>query len=70
MNTQRILSGWNFKRFLFLGLGILYLTASIADHIWFGVVLSLAFIIQSILGIGCCGGNCYDGQCENPTTHE
>ncbi len=70
MNFQRILTGWNFKRFIFLGLGILYLSASIADQIWFGIILSMAFIIQSILGIGCCGGNCYNGQCENPKNYE
>ena len=70
MTLQRILTGWNFKRFLFLALGIAYLTTSIADHIWFGVILSLAFIIQSVLGIGCCGGNCYNGQCEIPENHE
>ncbi len=61
---KRILSGWNFRRFLFLAIGLLYLISSIGDRMWVGVVLSLIFVVQPILGIGCLSGKCAGDNCE------
>ena len=61
---RRVLSGWNFRRFLFLAIGLLYLISSIGDRMWVGVVLSLIFVVQPLLGIGCLSGKCAGDNCE------
>lgn len=55
---RRVLTGWNGQRFLFLGIGFVYLVSSIIDFSFIGVLFSLLIVFQGIFGFGCAGGNC------------
>ena len=52
---QRILSNWNFMRFLRLGLGIYIIVQSTLEGNWTMGVLGLLFTAMPVFNIGCCG---------------
>ncbi|HQW12893.1 MAG TPA: hypothetical protein PK076_12590 [Saprospiraceae bacterium] len=46
---------YNYRRFIYLGIGILMLVLSIIDHIWPGIFISAYFIAMGFFGFGCAG---------------
>lgn len=55
---QRILTGWNFVRVLYLLMGITLIIQSIMAH-QYGMAFLGAYVAGlSILGLGCMGGHC------------
>jgi hypothetical protein len=56
---QRILTGWNFPRVLYLLAGIMISVQSITERQWMGVALGLYFAAMGLFAFGCAGGNCY-----------
>jgi hypothetical protein len=56
---QRILTGWNFARILYLLAGIMILIQSVADRQWMGVALGAYFVAMGLFAVGCAAGNCY-----------
>jgi hypothetical protein len=64
ITLNRITTGWNLRRFFFLAIGIVYLITCIGDRMWFGIIFSLYFIVQAVLGFGCASGRCADDSCE------
>ena len=57
MNKETLLSGWNFMRFLRLGLGIYIAVQAAETHSIFSGIVALFFIFQAITNTGCCGSN-------------
>lgn len=55
-----LLYGWNFARFLRLGLGIVVLTGSIINSDWLLGTLGLMLFAQAFFNTGCCGAGACD----------
>jgi len=67
MNLKsQILTGWTWRRALFLVLGIVYFVSFAMDKMWLGTIFSSLILYQAILGKGCAGGHCATGNCEYP----
>ncbi len=60
---QRMLTGWNFIRILYLLAGIMILIQSVANRQWMGVVLGVYFAAMGLFAVGCAGGACFGGSC-------
>ena len=56
---QRVLTGWTFLRFLYLGLGSAFIINSIMTEQWFGAAFGAYFAWMGIFAFGCASGNCY-----------
>jgi len=65
---QRILNGWNFKRGLYVVLGIVVIIQAATQQQWFGVVFGSYFAAMGIFSFGCASGNCFGGNCATPTS--
>lgn len=52
---QRIFSGWNFMRFLRLGIGIYFAVQTVATLEMFSGFIAVFFLYQAISNTGCCG---------------
>ncbi len=63
MIKQRILTGWNLPRILYLLAGTMILIQSAAEQQWMGVVFGGYFAMMGIFAFGCAAGNCYDNRC-------
>ena len=57
MNKETLLSGWNFMRFLRLGIGIYIGIQTIETQSIFSGVVAVFFLFQAITNTGCCGSN-------------
>lgn len=57
MNKETLLTGWNFMRFLRLGLGIYITIQAVETHSIFSGVVAIFFLFQAITNTGCCGSN-------------
>ena len=55
---QRILTGWNFVRVLYLLMGITLIIQSIMAHQYGMALLGVYVAGLSVLGLGCMGGHC------------
>ena len=56
---QRILTGWNFIRVIYVLIGGLIIIQSAADRQWFGIIFGGYFAAMGLFAVGCAGGNCY-----------
>lgn len=56
---QRLLTGWNFIRVLYLIAGVMMLVQSVADRQWLLALVGLYFTVMGLFAIGCAGGSCY-----------
>lgn len=57
MNKETLLTGWNFMRFLRLGLGIYITIQAVETYSIFSGVVAIFFLFQAITNTGCCGSN-------------
>ena len=55
---QRVLTGWTFSRFLYLGLGSAFIINSIMTEQWFGVAFGAYFASMGLFAFGCASGSC------------
>lgn len=60
---ERILTGWNVARVLYLAIGTLIIIQSSMDKQWIGVLLGSYFASMGLFAFGCASGNCYGGNC-------
>lgn len=60
---QRILTGWNWMRVLYLIAGIFIMIQAVANQIWIGLLLGGYFVVMGLFALGCAAGNCYGGSC-------
>lgn len=56
---QRISSGWNFIRILYLVMGILVMIQSAAQKEWIGFAFGSYFASMGLFRFGCAAGNCF-----------
>ncbi len=64
MIKQTLLTGWNFMRWLRLGLGIFIAIQAIQNHDSLSGFIAAFFLFQAVTNTGCCGAN----GCAMPTT--
>jgi hypothetical protein len=55
---QRILSGWNFRRVIYLLAGITIVIQSAMVNQWAGVLIGGYFGSMGLFAFGCAAGNC------------
>jgi len=69
---KRILTGWSFRRALYLILGVTVVVQGIIDREWIWLLPGLYFAAMGVFAFGCASGNCYGGQCsiEKETTKQ
>lgn len=60
---QRILTGWNIPRALFLAMGCYVMVQSVMEQQWIGVALGAYFAAMGLFSFGCAAGACYSGSC-------
>ncbi len=65
---ERILTGWNFQRALFLIIGITVIAQTISTKDWWAVVFGGYFAAMGIFRIGCASGACFGGNCNTDQT--
>lgn len=63
---RRILTGWNFRRLLYVALGIAVIAESVSPREWMGILLGGYFAAMGLFAFGCASGNCYGGACNTP----
>jgi hypothetical protein len=56
---EKLLSGWNFIRVLYLIAGVMMLVQSVADRQWLLALFGLYFAGMGLFAVGCAGGSCY-----------
>lgn len=61
---NRIITGWTWKRMVFLGVGIWIITQSALNGEWVGVILGAWPAIMGVFGVACAGSNCNNAVCE------
>jgi hypothetical protein len=65
---QRILSGWNFMRILWLMMGIGIVIQAITEKNFLMLLPGLYFVFASLANIGCFAGSCATGYTSNTGT--
>ncbi len=63
---QRILTGWNFIRVIYVLLGCLIIIQSVADRQWLGIIFGGYFAAMGLFAVGCAVGNCFNNSCYYP----
>lgn len=58
---NRILTGWNFSRILYLLMGIVIIVQSVFSKQWSGVALGALLASMGIFAMGCASGACFGG---------
>jgi len=61
---ERLLTGWTFRRGLYLAMGITIVVQSIISKQIMGTFLGVYFASMGLFAFGCAGGNCFGGNCE------
>lgn len=64
---QRILTGWNFIRVIYVLLGCFIIIQSAADRQWFGIIFGGYFAAMGLFAVGCAGGACFGSSCYYPS---
>lgn len=60
---NRILTGWSFRRALYLAMGLYVVAQGIIDREWLWLIPGIYFASMGLFAFGCASGNCYGGQC-------
>ncbi len=55
---ERILTGWTFRRVLYLAVGIILVIQSIMDNDWLIALPGIYFASMGLFAFGCASGNC------------
>ncbi len=58
---QRILTGWNFTRGLYLAMGLVMIIQSVLVFSWFGLIFGGYFASMGLFAFGCASGACFSG---------
>ena len=59
---ERILTGWNFKRVIYVALGIFIIVQATLEQQWFAAFFGSYFAAMGIFQFGCASGECYNIQ--------
>ncbi len=63
---QRLTSGWNWIRVIYLVLGISVVIQSIMIREWVGALLGSWFAVMGLFGMACASGSCYVRNYNDP----
>lgn len=55
---QRILTGWNFRRIIYLFAGSTIIVQSAIMREWVGIFIGSYFACMGLFALGCAAGNC------------
>jgi hypothetical protein len=55
---ERILTGWNFRRVIYLLMGSTIIVQSAIMHEWVGILIGGYFSSMGLFAFGCATGNC------------
>lgn len=64
---ERILTGWDFKRFIYLAVGLTALVLGIVGQDWMVGIVGAYFSSMAIFAFGCAAGNCMNTSCAVPS---
>ena len=67
---ERILTGWTFRRVLYVVLGTAVIINAVINHQGFGVLFGGYFASMGIFAFGCAAGNCFGGSCNTEVIHQ
>lgn len=65
---ERVFSGWNWIRIIYLITGITIIIQSAMSAQWLGIALGSYFSAMAIFRFGCAGGSCFGGSCNIDTS--
>lgn len=67
---ERILTGWNFQRALYVIFGMLAMVQSLSHKEWMGVVFGGYFAFMGLFALGCASGTCSTAKQKEAVTKE
>ncbi|MBS1952451.1 MAG: hypothetical protein OJF59_002075 [Cytophagales bacterium] len=67
---QRVITGWNFQRVIYVLLGGAIIVQSVMQHEWGGVILGGYFASMGVFAFGCAAGNCFGNTCSTPAQEQ
>lgn len=62
------MSGWSFRRVIYLLMGILIIIQAVGIAQWWGMALGFYFAAMGLFGFGCAGGQCAVPYAQNRET--
>ncbi|MBS1764091.1 MAG: hypothetical protein JSS90_03875 [Bacteroidetes bacterium] len=60
---ERLFTGWNIQRAIYVLLGGTIIIQSAMQHEWFGLLIGGYFASMGLFAFGCAAGNCFNGNC-------
>ena len=66
---NRLLTGWNFRRIIYLTIGIFMIVQSIWIEQWGGIAIGAYFAAMGLFAFGCAGNSCGVGYVRPPRRH-
>ncbi len=54
----KFLNNWNFRRSIYMLVGIFIIIQSVLISQWFGLIFGAYFTAMGLFGFGCASGNC------------
>jgi hypothetical protein len=55
---RQLFQNWNFRRLLFLALGLFILVEAAIDRQWTSMIPGAWFVLMALFSLGCASGNC------------
>jgi hypothetical protein len=59
VTMKRLLTGWSFRRAIYLFIGVFIIIQSVIEKNWLGVLVGAYFASMGLFAFGCAGGDCY-----------
>lgn len=63
---ERLTTGWNFQRIIYLVIGSFILIQSLIELQWMGILFGSYFASMGLFAFGCASGNCFGSTCKTP----
>lgn len=60
---MRLLTGWNWVRVMYTGIGLYVAVQTGMNSEWPGVLFGIYFASMGLFAFGCASGNCYGRSC-------
>ncbi|HRQ16405.1 MAG TPA: hypothetical protein PL085_05010 [Agriterribacter sp.] len=61
---QRVLTGWNRMRWIYLITGVIIIIQAAISRQWLGIALGNYFTSMAVFRFGCASGTCFGGSCD------
>ncbi len=72
MNTikQRVFTGWNFQRVIYVALGTIVMISAIVERQWAAVFVGGYFASMGLFAFGCAAGACFNDSYNKPRSEK